>query len=503
MEIEIKKLRLNRYYLLLILIKLTCGHDVVSDYGEHFYHEGKCRLCGAFQPVTKEDLVFNLIEDGTAYEVGQSRFTEANLNILSTHNGLPVTRIGYGAFYAGYNLYSVVIPDSVTSIGGNAFYSCKNLASLTLGNGVTTIEYGAFFNCYRLTSITIPASLTTIGQYGFLDCISLVEIINNSELPLVEGSEDYGYLARYALHIYEEGGQSRLSYTDDRYTFYHDDNVSYLQGYWAKDTDLVLPSSFVAYDCTLIDKYEINEYIFYDSERLTGLVIPDSVNVIGKAAFRYCRKLMNLTIGNGVTTISEFAFNECREMTHLSLGSNVTSIGTEAFKVCLKLIEVHNNSSLELTTGSINHGHIGYYAKHIYTEGESFINTDEDGYRYFYNGTEAYLIDYIGLETDLMLPSSFVAYDGTIVSQYIIYQSSFYYLAHISRVNIPSSGTSIVYHAFWNCIWITNVIMFNSATFINYGAFGGTGIKNVYYGGTPEEWSAIKFGNDTFEMTDA
>lgn len=194
LEIEIKKLRLNRYYLLLILIKLTCGHDVVSDYGEHFYHEGKCRLCGAFQPVTEEDLVFNLIEDGTAYEVGQSRFTEANLNILSTHNGLPVTRISYGAFYAGYNLYSVVIPDSVTSIGGNAFYSCKNLASLTLGNGVTTIEYGAFFNCYRLTSITIPASLTTIGQYGFLDCISLVEIINNSELPLVEGSEDYGYL---------------------------------------------------------------------------------------------------------------------------------------------------------------------------------------------------------------------------------------------------------------------------------------------------------------------
>ncbi len=322
LEIEIKKLRLNRYYLLLILIKLTCGHDVVSDYGEHFYHEGKCRLCGAFQPVTEEDFVFNLIEDGTAYEVGQSRFTGANLNILSTHNGLPVTRIGYGAFYAGYSLYSVVIPDSVTSIGGNAFYSCKNLASLTLGNGVTTIEYGAFFNCYRLTSITIPASLTTIGQYGFLDCISLVEIINNSELPLVEGSEDYGYLARYALHTYEEGGQSRLSYTDDRYTFYHDDNVSYLQGYWAKDTDLVLPSSFVAYE-------------------------------------------------------------------------------------------------------------------------------------------------------------------GTIVSQYIIYQSSFYYLTHISRVNIPSSGTSIEYRAFWNCIWITNVIMFNSVTFINYGAFGGTGIKNVYYGGTP------------------
>ena len=164
---------------------------------------------------------------------------------------------------------------------------------------------------------------------------------------------------------------------------------------------------------------------------------------------------------------------------------------------------MHNKSALEITTGSEDYGRLGYYAKHIYTEGESWISVDEDGYRFFYNGEEAYLIDYVGLETDLVLPSSFVAYDGTTVNQYVVYQYSFYYLTKLTSVTIPSSVTSIEYRAFWNCIRINTVIMSNSVTFVNYGAFGAANIKDVYYGGTQEEWNAIEFEVDTYELQDA
>ena len=479
----------------------TCGHDVVSGRNEHFYEAGECRICGAPQPVT-EGLTFNLINDGTEYEVGQSLINDTSVLIPETHNGLPVTRIGNYAFYDRPNLRSITIPDSVTSIGSSAFYACKNLTSVTLGNGVTTIDYGAFQRCYRLTSITLPATLTSIGKYGFLDCVNLVEIQNNSELPIVAGSSDYGFIANFALHVYKEG-ESRLTHTDDYYTFYHDGNVSYLQGYWGLETDLVLPSSFVTHDGTLINDYEINQYVFYGHEELTSIVIPNNVTSIGKRAFRYCDKLMNATIGDGVISIGDGAFNECQEMTHITIGSGVTTIGTDAFLNCYKLIEVHNKSALEITTGSEDYGRLGYYAKHIYTEGESWISVDEDGYRFFYNGEEAYLIDYVGLETDLVLPSSFVAYDGTTVNQYVVYQYSFYYLTKLTSVTIPSSVTSIEYRAFWNCIRINTVIMSNSVTFVNYGAFGGSNIKDVYYGGTQEEWNAIEFEVDTYELQDA
>lgn len=212
---------------------------------------------------------------------------------------------------------------------------------------------------------------------------------------------------------------------------------------------------------------------------------------------------MNATIGDGVISIGDGAFNECQEMTHITIGSGVATIGTDAFLNCYKLIEVHNKSVLEITTGSEDYGRLGYYAKHIYTEGESWISVDEDGYRFFYNGVDAYLIDYVGLETDLVLPSSFVAYDGTIVNQYVVYQYSFYYLTKLTSVNIPSSVTSIEYRAFWNCIRINTVIMSNSVTFVNYGAFGAANIKDVYYGGTQEEWNAIEFEVDTYELQDA
>ena len=104
----------------------TCGHDVVSGRNEHFYEAGVCRLCGAPQPVT-EGLTFNLINDGTEYEVGQSLINDTSVLIPDTHNGLPVTRIGNYAFYDRPNLRSITIPDSVTSIGTLAFFACSNL----------------------------------------------------------------------------------------------------------------------------------------------------------------------------------------------------------------------------------------------------------------------------------------------------------------------------------------------------------------------------------------
>ena len=70
-------------------------------------------------------------------------------------------------------------------------------------------------------------------------------------------------------------------------------------------------------------------------------------------------------------------------------------------------------------------------------------------------------------------------------------------------LTIPSSVTGIEHRAFWNCIRITTVIMSNSVTFVNYGAFGGSNIKDVYYGGTQEEWNAIEFEVDTYELQDA
>ncbi len=71
--------------------------------------------------------------------------TDLNVVIPDNLNGIPVTGIGYEAFYNWTALNSITIPSSVTSIGDDAFY-----------------------NCYKLTSITIPSSVTSIGDMPFI-----------------------------------------------------------------------------------------------------------------------------------------------------------------------------------------------------------------------------------------------------------------------------------------------------------------------------------------------
>src|SRR5690242_4341897 len=57
--------------------------------------------------------------------------------IPSETNDLPVTEIGYSAFYNNLGLTSITIPNSVTRIGYHAFYACQSLTNVTIGNSVT------------------------------------------------------------------------------------------------------------------------------------------------------------------------------------------------------------------------------------------------------------------------------------------------------------------------------------------------------------------------------
>ena len=89
-------------------------------------------------------------------------------------------------------------------------------------------------------------------------------------------------------------------------------------------------------------------------------------------------------------------------------------------------MEVYNKSSLDIQCGSEDNGYVAYYAKHVYTEeGGSRLTHTEDGYVFYYDGSNAYLVGYDGTEVNLTLPSGFTAYDGTKINKYEIYGDVF------------------------------------------------------------------------------
>lgn len=72
--------------------------------------------------------------------------------LQSTYQGLPVTSIGWGAFYGYVGLTSSTIPNSMMSIGEQAFSGCTSLTSIQF-NG-TKEQWETIFKWDNWTSDT-------------------------------------------------------------------------------------------------------------------------------------------------------------------------------------------------------------------------------------------------------------------------------------------------------------------------------------------------------------
>ena len=170
----------------------------------------------------------------------------------------------------------------------------------------------------------------------------------------------------------------------------------------------------------------------------------------------------------------------------------MTSIGSSAFDYCYKLIEVVNHSSLNITPGSSGYGYIGYYAKHIITdEKDSYLTTDENGYIFYDDGSNVYLMGYTGTDTELVLPET-----SPDRKNYRIYKYAFCHRITLTSITIPNSVTSIGYEAFSGCTGLTSITIPNSVTSIDYEAFRDCqNLKDIYFTGSEEEWNAIRKGD--------
>jgi hypothetical protein len=134
--------------------------------------------------------------------------------------------------------------------------------------------------------------VTDIGSYAFYNCNKLYEVYNKSDLNIVVGSEENGYVAYYAKNVYtDESGESKLHTVDD-YLFYADGDDIDLLAYVGDKTELTLPSDYEG------KSYEIADCAFSDCSGLTSVTIPDSVSSIGSYAFYYCSGLTSVTSMN-------------------------------------------------------------------------------------------------------------------------------------------------------------------------------------------------------------
>ena len=114
-------------------------------------------------------------EEYTLTSIGDWGF--AGENIYSVSIPETVKDIGWCAFWNCTRLYQVTLPDALETILVAAFRSCTRLKEILIPSNVTHVCDQAFYNCSNLTTVTLPQSLTFLGYYVWDKC-DAIETIN-------------------------------------------------------------------------------------------------------------------------------------------------------------------------------------------------------------------------------------------------------------------------------------------------------------------------------------
>ena len=293
---------------------------------------------------------------------------------------------------------------SVTILGDEivekALNNRKDLVNITISDSVTSIGLGAFMSCSKLTSIAIPAGVTSIGVDAFYGCSSLTNVYACS-------------IENWCGIEFGNGVANPLNYAD----------------------------------------------LYIDGEKVTDIVIPDTVEIINAYAFYDYKAMTSLKIGKNVTKIGDSAFWGCQGVTSLTIPESVKTIENNAFYGWRALTEINFNAQ---AMDDIPEGYNGSTLNHI------FLNAgkDAEGIKITIGKNVTKIPNYLFCPSTynderLALPNitSVEFEDGSACKS--IGSKSFYGCETIERITIPESVTFIGKYAFSRCISLYTVVFEN------------------------------------------
>lgn len=351
------------------------------------------------------------------------------VNLVSVSIPEKVTNIKSSAFEGCSQLESVVFPQNITELGGLSFKGCKALKTFTFPK-VTSLADEILSGCDALVSVTIPETVTAVGSLVFAGCMKLAEIHVAASLPpdigwswqpfqnvdkntcklfIPAGSlasynsakewgdftnkiEEAGEIEPKIVEVAEAGTLSTFISVDEKNVIKDLTVIGDLNG---TDIRFIREMAGRTYDdkeCAgsleILDLSQANiveggePYFYMYSEfrtkndefsvyffkgcKLKTIEFPQSLKVVGNAAFSECYNLSGkIIIPEGVTTVGVSSF-EATAIESVELPSSlvtvtdgamaIDAIGAHAFENCRSLREINIPESITTIQTSVFSG---------------------------------------------------------------------------------------------------------------------------------------------------
>lgn len=304
------------------------------------------------------------------HELGNTSYSTKKIVIPEkvTYKNLEytVTEIGPYAFKRS-EIKKITLPETINKIREYSFYDCDSLTSIKIPNSVNYIGERAFGSCYELSSINVPDGVTHVGAYAFSYCSNLMNIYGFENVTSM-GRDVFEYTKFEKTYPYNS-----IMYVGNALYKY---KVNYDKEY-VRDISIANGTKCIA-------DYAFNKY--ESSNRWQTLIIPGSVETIGKYAFYGVDCIEKLYLNNGIKRIEESAFYNsfANTNTDLSIPNSIEYLGERAFAQNTWLTNITFGEGLEYVSsdafqntpfqknqkGVVYAGHVAY----AYNKSNKFID---------------------------------------------------------------------------------------------------------------------------------